>query len=151
MTRNRRALQFDSLADVMADVDRLALGHHAHGQWTLGQVCRHLAVAIAGTLRNRPREVTRELAPEQAAARQRILKEGRFEEGVPIPFERLVPPPDVDDQAEVAALRDALVQYQNTPGEFGPHPLLGPLTRAEWDRFHAVHCAHHLSFLEARA
>jgi len=26
------------------------------------------------------------------------------------------------------------------------HPLLGPLSRAEWDRMHRCHAAHHLSF-----
>ncbi len=150
MTAGRRALSFQSLDEVMPDVDRLASGHTAKGQWTLGQICRHLAVALQGTILNRVRhERPVELSEEQRARRERILVQGVFPEGAPIPLERLVPPSSLDDNIEVEALREALNKYQATAGEFGPHPLLGQLERAEWDRFHIVHCAHHLSFLEA--
>jgi hypothetical protein len=148
MTEGRRALQFASLTDVMADVEGLRSGYRAVGQWTLGQVCRHLSVALLGTLRNRPQEgAPASPTPEQLAAREMVFQGGRFPEGAPIPHDRLVPPPGLDDQAEVEGLRGALDRYTSTPGEFGPHPRLGSITRDEWDRFHAVHCAHHLSFL----
>jgi hypothetical protein len=31
-------------------------------------------------------------------------------------------------------------------GRFDEHPLLGRLSPSQWERFHCLHCAHHLSF-----
>ncbi|MEJ7639889.1 MAG: DUF1569 domain-containing protein, partial [Singulisphaera sp.] len=30
------------------------------------------------------------------------------------------------------------------------HPLFGSMSRDEWIRYHAIHCAHHLSFVWPR-
>src|SRR5262245_61178158 len=45
-TPGRRKLAFGSLTEVMADVERLLTGHATLGQWTLGQICNHLAATI---------------------------------------------------------------------------------------------------------
>ena len=42
----RRALSFTSLAEVMPEVDRLFQGHRTVGNWSLGQICNHLAGAL---------------------------------------------------------------------------------------------------------
>jgi hypothetical protein len=40
----RRSLSFDSLDAAVADAEKLlAGGYEKHGQWSLGQVCGHLA------------------------------------------------------------------------------------------------------------
>jgi len=47
---------------------------------------------------------------------------------------------------EAEALRAAIAYYLASPGPAIPHRILGPLTKAEWDRFELIHLAHHLSF-----
>ena len=45
MTPGRRTLRYESLDEVMADVERLLEGHTTVGHWSLAQICRHLATA----------------------------------------------------------------------------------------------------------
>ncbi|MFI5459648.1 MAG: DUF1569 domain-containing protein [Isosphaerales bacterium] len=42
----RRELSFASLDEVMPDVERLLAGHATVGQWSLGQICNHLATGF---------------------------------------------------------------------------------------------------------
>ena len=43
-------------------------------------------------------------------------------------------------------MRRAIAHYEASPGPVVPHRLFGFMTRQEWDRFHCIHAAHHLSF-----
>ena len=52
----------------------------------------------------------------------------------------------IDDREEAERLRQAITYYRASPGPSVPHVLFGPMTRPEWDRFHCIHAAHHLSF-----
>lgn len=144
----RRDLSFARLDEVMPEVERLLHGYVATGQWSLGQVCRHLSVALRGSAASRPREGDpTEPTAEQIVARHQTLELGQIRPGVPIPLEALKPSPGLDDRDEAERLRATLAAFVAAPGPFGPHPLLGPFTRDDWLRFHCVHGAHHLSFL----
>ena len=146
----RRELSYASLDEVMPDVECLLAGYETAGRWSLGQICRHLAVALDRTARTaelmRGRGLPGGPSPEQAAARDRFFAVGQVPEGMPLPSARLDPPPGLDDRAEAESLRAAVARLAATPGPFGPHPYLGPLADEDWARFHCVHCAHHLSF-----
>lgn len=145
----RRELKFDRLDEVMPDVERLLAGHETVGSWSLGQICRHLALALVLTTRSgsRPGGGPRVAdAPELRETRRRFFESGRFPEGVPVPSAKLDPPADLDAHAEAETLRKALARFASAPGPFGDHPMLGPLSAEEWARFHGLHCAHHLSF-----
>ena len=37
-------------------------------------------------------------------------------------------------------------RFRSSPGPFDAHPLVGRMTPRQWEQFHCVHCAHHLSF-----
>jgi hypothetical protein len=141
----RRDLAFASLDDVMPDVERLLAGHAAVGQWSLAQVCNHLATGIRLTLDapSRFSDTTR----EQDIARRRFLHHGKFPEGMAAPLRVLIPEPDLDARTEADSLRDVIARFAAFAGPFPAHPRLGALTRDEWIRFHCMHCAHHLSFL----
>src|SRR5438067_5729 len=52
----RRPLTFASLNEVMPDVDRLLRGHTTVGNWSLGQICSHLAQAVHFTIDGFPPE-----------------------------------------------------------------------------------------------
>ena len=79
---------------------------------------------------------------------RQIFSSGKMAEGLKLNKElKLVPESNLDDRAEAEFLRDALRVYRESTGPFPEHPFFGPLNRSQWDRLHAIHCAHHLSFL----
>jgi hypothetical protein len=146
ITTGRRPLRFDSLDEVMPDVDRLLRGHRTLGRWSLGQICKHLTGGIVGSVEGFPGRapwlLRMTLAP---IIKRQILATGRMREGVKLP-EKFLPRPGLDDRAEAEALRGALQLYAAHTGPMADHPFFGPLDRDTWTRIHRIHCAHHLSF-----
>jgi hypothetical protein len=143
----RRDLSFQSLEDVMPEVDRLIAGHRIGGTWTLAQICHHLSLAIRATVEGRTRQmpwIFRRTIGRVILGR--IFRTGRFPEGVQA-YPEFVPKPDLDARAEAEALRATLRLYAAEHGPFGEHPILGPMSPDDWNRFHCLHCAHHLSFV----
>lgn len=145
--RVRRPLVFRDLLAVPPDVDRLIRGHRTVGNWSLGQILNHLSSSIQYTLsgfpgRHAPRLVQLTVGRTVRAV---MFTTGRVARGVPLPAEYL-PRPDLDVAREATSLNHAIAAVLQPAGPLHPHPLLGRLTHAQWLRFHAIHCAHHLSF-----
>jgi hypothetical protein len=145
MTPGRRTLRFDRLDDIMADVDRLLEGHATVGRWSLAQICRHLATVMRRVVElpaSTPHDASRWLGEEQ---KRQFFETGLAPEGIPtsapVPAEEAL-----DEREEAEGLRRAIAAYRAAPGPVVPHVLFGFLTRQEWDRFHCIHAAHHLSF-----
>lgn len=142
----RRPLSFSRLEEVMIDVDRLLEGYRTSGQWSLGQICNHLTTALVYSIEGFPEQapwlVRQTIGP---LARRWVLDTGEFPEGVKLPAKYL-PRSGLDDRAEAESLRMALRFLVGHPGRFADHPLIGAMSRDEWIRYHAIHCAHHLSF-----
>jgi hypothetical protein len=145
----RRDLKFNSLSQVMPEVDRLLQGYVRGRNWTLGQVCQHLALSLERTVEgwrgSAPWLVRKTIGPWIGAW---ILSSGKMPEGSKFrPEWGLEPGSGLDDRAEAEALRGALHYYAGRSDPFPAHPVFGPLSRLKWDRLHCIHCAHHLSFL----
>ena len=147
MKATRRSLTFTSLDRVMPEVDRLLLaGYTTAGNWTLGQMCNHLTQSLIWTVDGFPK-----LAPwffrksVGPLLLRHILKSGRFPAGVRLPS-RYLPKSDLDDRAEAEALRAALWHFASHTEALSDHPMGGTLSRGDWERFHCIHCAHHLGF-----
>lgn len=145
MTPGRRTVHFDSLDDIMPDVERLLQGYSKVGQWSVGQACHHLASIMRASV-DLPASTQFDPAMRvDANTRRAMLERGEIPEGIPTnPV--LVPPAGLDDREEAEGLRAAIAHYKASPGPAIPHPLLGPLSREEWDSIHGHHAAHHLSF-----
>jgi hypothetical protein len=147
MTATRRALRFASLDQVMPDVDRLLAGHTTVGRWSLGQICNHLELAIRLSMDGDPVKapwlVRRAFGP---VAFRLSLWLGWMPEGVQVPAVYLLRP-GLDAAHEAAALRAAIERFGSFTGRFDEHPVLGRLSPSRWERFHCMHCAHHLSFV----
>ncbi|MFO0891604.1 MAG: DUF1569 domain-containing protein [Isosphaeraceae bacterium] len=141
--RQRRSLDFQSLGEVLPDVERLLEGHETVGRWTLGQILEHLSTAIRLSLLP-PGDPSAGRGSE--ALRKRFFERRRFPEGAEAPHPRLIPNADAEPRQAAADLRDAIGRWDSTTGPFPEHPLLGTLTKDEWHQFHCIHCAHHLSF-----
>jgi hypothetical protein len=143
----RRNLSFDSLDRVMPDVDRLLEGHKTVGNWTLGQICNHLAGAVRFSVEGMPFRFPWIMRVAVAPmVKGSLFRTGKMREGIKLPA-RALPKPGLDDRAETEALRATLNYYAGVTEPLTDHPLFGTLTRDEWDRFHCIHCAHHLSFV----
>jgi hypothetical protein len=139
----RRALAFASLDEVMPEVERVLAGHEAVGRWTLAQIVNHLATALRYTGSAPP--TAEEPTREHDVRRRRFFSRESFPDGIELPA-GLEPPVGLDARTEADSLRAAIALFASRTGPFPAHPRLGPLTGEEWDRFHRMHCAHHLGF-----
>ena len=145
MTPGRRALHYESLGKVMPDVDRLLEGHSTVGNWSLAQICRHLATVMRRVV-DLPASTPHDASQWVGEKRKRqFFESGLVPKGIPA-SPPLLPVEGLDDREEAEGLRQAIAHYEASPGPVAPHRLFGFLTREEWDRFHCIHCAHHLSF-----
>lgn len=146
----RRDLSFNTLDRVMPDVDQLLEGHETLGNWSLGQICNHLATVVAGSVDGFPFHAPWIYRKTMGVLRRRkIFKDGRIATGIRHPIQ-FSPKPELDARAEAEALRATLRYYAGFQEPLAMHPILGWLTRDEWDRLHRIHCAHHLSFVLPR-
>jgi hypothetical protein len=149
MTPGRRTLRFETLDDIMPEVERLRTGHTTVGAWSLAQICRHLATATRRVV-DLPASTEFDpslLVPEDR--KRQVFESGVLPEGLPGPAE-IMPTEVLGEQEEAEGLRAALDHYRASPGPAAPHRFFGRLTKAEWDRLVLIHCAHHLSFAVPR-
>jgi hypothetical protein len=148
MRAGRRPLTFASLDAVMPDVDRLLRGHTTVGAWSLGQICSHLAQGIHRSIDGFPAKARAAWVLRKTVGRvllRRILRAGRFVNGMTAPAE-CQPATGADARVEAETLRAVLRRFAAHAGPLAEHPLSGAVSRAVWERFHCIHCAHHLSF-----
>lgn len=143
----RRSLTFSRLDQVMPDVDRLLAGHQTIGNWSLGQICNHLSKTLQSSIDGFGRRAPWYLRLALGRVmKKRVLQAGTMTAGIKLP-EQALPKPGLDDRAEAEALRAALNYFSGHAGAVAPHPFFGRMTKDEWSRLHAIHCAHHLSFV----
>ena len=143
---DRRALSFSDLDEVMPEVDWLLEGHTTTGHWSLGQICNHLGTWIQCSVEGFPEQAPWLLRQTVGPmARRRVLDTGVMPEGIKLP-EKYLPNHGLDSRAEAEALRATIRFFAAHAGRLADHPLFGSMSHDEWIRYHAIHCAHHLSF-----
>ena len=141
----RRSLSFAAVAEIMPDVRRLAPAHRTVGNWSFGQICRHLADSFVGSMEGLD---LRNHRIKRFFFRRQMLRY-TLENGIPRGWtidDSLTPAPHVDLEDGVDSLANAIDRYQHYEGRLHGHPLFGNPPRAIWDRIHCIHSAHHLSF-----
>lgn len=131
--------------------------------WSLSQVCEHLALAVQGTVDDpepgRDGGVApawwRELGGVERSKR-RLMKHGlmwtgRLPDDVRSP-ESVLPSQDAECEVAVRSLAVAARAFAAKaarPDEaWIAHPLLGPMSGAQWRRFHVIHARHHFRIVE---
>ncbi|MBL9124554.1 MAG: DUF1569 domain-containing protein [Planctomycetaceae bacterium] len=145
----RRTLRFASFDELAAELDRLAASPVRQlGNWTLGQICRHLAVSFNSSIDGyafRAPWLVRTLGP--------LLKGRYLRKPMPSGFklpqyaQKSLLPPAVDDAEGVNELRGAIAR-QMRESHRAPSPIFGAMTRDEWTQLHLRHAELHLSFVE---
>ncbi|MBM4001708.1 MAG: DUF1569 domain-containing protein [Planctomycetes bacterium] len=147
----RRKLHFDSYEQLLAEAERLAAAERVRnlGNWSLGQVLKHLAIVMHNSIdgfRNRP--------PLPIRLLLRMMK-NRFvrrphPSGIQLPKStsaEIIPGPETTTQDGLISLRDAIRRLR-TDSRRVNHPAFGKLTREEWDQMNFRHAELHLSFIE---
>jgi hypothetical protein len=146
----RRSLHFDDLDEVVAEVQRLhENGYTKLGNWSLGQCCNHLAQAMNLTV---DRYSFRFPPPISAINRALFFKTswvppllGKLSLPTLPGFAQTEP---VDDTEGMNRLIDSVGRVQAaSDADLQPNPLMGRLTKDQWERFHAFHAQRHLGFL----
>ena len=143
----RRSLYFGDFSEVLADVRAMnACTHESAGNWTLAQVCKHLAGTFHGSIDG---FLMSGHTLRRIILGRRILA-WTYKHGIPpgVTLDpRLNPPADCDVTTSLEELSHAIERYERHPGRLKPHPIFGRLSRKAWDQLHCFHCAHHLSFI----
>jgi hypothetical protein len=145
---NRRSLHFDTVADILHDVESLNRRRiKSLGNWSGGQILKHLAIVMNGSIDGVPMRFSWPLRLLGRMFKRRILT-GGMSPGYQLKgkaAEVLVSPP--------TSWADGLQMFRHAVGRLQseskrePSPFFGPLTREEWDRLHCRHAELHLSFL----
>jgi len=153
----KRRLSFDSFEEMMAEVHLLIEhGYVSNGNWTLAQVCGHLADWMRFPIDGFPKPplpmrmifwvMKKTVGP---GMKRKILAEG-FKGGIPAAPETVPKPDAMTDQQAADLLQETVDRRQAHDGEFIPSPFFGPLDSETQIKLSLLHAAHHLGYLEPK-
>jgi hypothetical protein len=144
----RRQLDYQSYEELLADADRLsARPVKSLGNWSAGQVYRHVGSVIIGSIDGLPLAFPWYLRLAARLFKDKILS-APMPAGYKLPpgaSEALVPPP-ISTEEGLAELHSAVRRVVREQRR-ARHPLFGDITREEWDRLQLKHASLHMSFL----
>ena len=133
----------------MPEVERVAASHRTLVNWSLPQICKHLADSVNGSIDGfdlRRHRIKRFLF-------RKLLLLYTLRYGIPRNYlvdPGIEPVKDLTLDDGVHQLGQAIKRYQSHTGPLQAHPLFGKMSRDVWDRIQCIHCAHHLSFVVPR-
>ena len=146
-----RSLKFETLNEAVDDArGLLAKGYVRQGNWSLGQICRHLVLVQDPSVDGYPVWMSL-FAPFRPLMRRLLLpklQSGDSPRGIRT-APMFVPPDNLDDAAEVDGFASSVERLLNHSGNFAPHPAFGRLPRDGILEIHRVHAAHHLRHLQS--
>lgn len=151
-----RTLKFESPAQVLAEIERLAEAERAgrltrSGNWTAGQVFGHLATWIDFAYEGYPPTLRPPLLlkPVLRLGKKKLMR-GPLPRGFRIPRTR-----DGTVGNEPCSLDEGLARVRAAWSRLAAvpptqqNPVFGPLTHAEWITMHLRHAELHLGYLDA--
>lgn len=149
MAPGRRELHFDTYDELMVDAEGLAAGEVTMvGNWSLGQVFQHLAVAYTGAIDGLPFNAPWYVKLVARTFMKKKFLYGAIPSGFQIPDkhrDHFVAADTTSTEEGLANLRAAVERLKSDPTRV-LHPVLGKLTTEEWDNFNLRHAELHLSF-----
>lgn len=149
-TAERRELNFNSLDDAIAEIERLAQGEvRTTGKHTFGQIVEHLArsceMSAGKIVGPKPPLMMRIMMPFIKG----MVLNGSAKPGFKLPSKAEAffwPEGDVDVQQALAHFKES-VEYYKTNGPLEVHPVFGKATREQIDNLNITHSSMHLSFV----
>jgi hypothetical protein len=148
---DRRQLKFNTLDDILADVERLKAGKvRSLGNWSPGQNLKHLEILMIGCLDGIEVKVSFLMRIAVSLLKGRVLTKP-MSAGLQLPkAAAALLPAETSWEDGVQGICAALLRMK-TEVHRHAHPVLGALTRDQWDQLHCRHCELHLSFLVPEA
>ena len=150
-----RRLEFRSMDDALRELDRLtqAASLKSSAVWTWPQTLTHCAQSIEYSMTGFPKGNSALFQRTVGAAAFSVFSwRGRMSHDLaePIPG---APPLEagIDAAAAAARLRRAVQDFRDSTEPLRPHFAYGELTKAEYEKAHAMHLANHLSAFDAGA
>jgi hypothetical protein len=146
--QNRRQLHFDTIDDILKDVERLNQGSvKTLGNWSGGQILKHLATVMNSSIDGSPLRLSWVFRLMGKMFKRRILTKG-MTPGFQLKGHsaQFLVPPATSWQEGLAVFRQAIHRLK-TESKREPSPFLGQMTREQWDQLHCRHAELHLSFL----
>jgi len=146
-----------TLSEAVAGMDVRDLSRHPEGKWSAAEILDHLNLTYLGTIKNLERRIAegktcgegdrrKKRLPRFVVTRLGYLPHGRKSPERALP--RGTPAQQITSEVmeSMARLDGVLTQCEaRFPGgvPIAEHPILGPLTAAEWRGFHLAHGRHH--------
>lgn len=147
--QGRRKLRFKSFDEILSDAHQAnAAGYVPLGNWSLGKALKHLGTAMHGSIDGVPFPVSTRVRILGRLIYRPVILYWRFPAGAKLPksAERaLVPTDDITFEEGMESLQKGIEQLSRDSRRV-PHPVIGKLSVAQWNRFHLQHAALHLSF-----
>ncbi len=136
--------------------------HPRQGKWSPAEVLEHLSRTYSGTVKTMQRALesgkadVRPATVKQSVATALVVGIGHMPKGRAAP-ESTVPKGVAAEQivadirANLGAMEQTIAECEKCfgAGKIAMHPILGPLTAAQWRKFHWVHTRHHMRQIEA--
>ena len=151
----RRNLRYENFEAVKADLDEvLSQPHEALGNWGVAQIIDHVALGMELPINGYPPFFQKMPLPLKVFGRLfkgYLLKKG-FSPGIQPKGEMktfFTPREGVTTEQALERFNAAIERFQ--AGETIPvNPMLGKLTKAQWEQFNCRHAELHFSFIVPR-
>jgi len=148
----------EAVASAVVGLSAEQLTWHPPGKWSIAEVLEHLYLTYTGTIKGFERAAAGGKPSARARSwRQRartlvVVGFGYFPSGreaPPVTRPRGVSTEKVlaDIAPKIATMDDIMTRCEEKLGvrsKLLDHPMLGPLTAAQWRKFHLVHGLHHV-------
>lgn len=144
----RREVHYDTFDDALADAERLASGEvQTQGNWSYGQILRHLAVAVDTMIDGAPFKLPLPIQFVMRLIMKKRMLTKPLSPGFKLPKKAAMLVPEETSVEEGMELFRAAIQRVKTETERAPHPGFGVMGPGEWDQFQLRHFEMHMSFV----
>jgi hypothetical protein len=144
----RRELHFNSIDDILADLDKVDRGPKTTtGRWSGGQNFEHLARFVDCSLDGFPMTMPWFMRLAGRIFKKRFLR-GPMPSGIKNSGKAAdyFTPGETSWEDGMSHYRKSLHRLKSEP-QRRPSPFFGEMTREEWDMLHCRHAELHLSFI----
>lgn len=145
--KGRRTVRYGSYDELLSDAERIASIDSVQtlGNWTTGQIFKHLADAIESSI-----DGSGFVLPWPIRVVFTMLMKRKYlRDPLPAGFNapKKFQPEPIDTQEALEDLRKAVVRMKSETKRV-MHPAFGNISRDEWDQFNLRHCEMHMSFIK---
>jgi len=144
----RRKLRFESYKELLSDVEQLAAAEvQTLGNWSFGQILKHLAVAVDSMIDGGPFSLPVPVRFLMNFMMKKRMLTRTLSPGFKLPKSARALVPDEISVEEGLGLLRAAIDRLDKETKRAPHGAFGELSPLEWDQFQLRHCEMHLSFV----